>query len=142
MPPATERRDRVRRQRGGLLAGVAIGACLLTVAGCGRGRAWDLAPVEGTLTQGGRPLAGVEVRFVADPESGTEGLRSSGVTDAEGRYRLRTDAGRDGAVIGTESSVTMRPRARPVGVSNTSIRVPAASRRTPTSAVTPPGPPP
>jgi hypothetical protein len=59
-----------------------------------------LAPVEGTVTKGGRPLANVQVIFLADVEAGTQGPRTSGTTDESGHYRLRTENGDDGAVVG------------------------------------------
>jgi hypothetical protein len=57
--------------------------------------------VEGIVTKGGRPLANVQVIFLADVEAGTQGPRASGLTDEAGHYRLRTDAGDDGAAVGT-----------------------------------------
>jgi hypothetical protein len=42
----------------------------------------------------------MKVEFYPERESGTIGPRSFGITDAEGRFRLQTDAGEDGAVIG------------------------------------------
>ncbi len=79
--------------------------CVLLVlaaaaGGCQRGPTWNLAPVEGTVTKGGRPLANVKVVFLADAEAGVEGLRSLGMTDEAGHYRLRTDNGDNGAAVG------------------------------------------
>lgn len=68
--------------------------------GCQSGPTWTLVPVEGTVTKGGRPLANVQVIFLADPDAGTVGPRASGTTDAAGHYRLRTDNGDEGAVAG------------------------------------------
>jgi hypothetical protein len=68
--------------------------------GCQGGPTWNLAPVEGTVTKDGRPLAHVQVCFLTDLDSGMQGLRSSGTTDAAGHYRLRTDNGNEGAVVG------------------------------------------
>lgn len=82
---------------------VILGCCLLSLAaaaGCQRGPTWDLAPVEGTVTKNGRPLANLQVVFLAEPGAGPVGPRASGITDEAGRYRLRTDNGDDGTVIG------------------------------------------
>jgi len=72
----------------------------LAAAGCQRDPTWNLAPVEGTVTKGGRPLANLEVVFLADLDVGTLGPRATAKTDAAGHYRLRTDSGDNGAVIG------------------------------------------
>jgi hypothetical protein len=58
----------------------------------------EFAPVEGTITRGGRPAANIEVVFYADED--TRGAKAFGVTDAQGRYRLQTEAGQNGAVVG------------------------------------------
>jgi len=72
----------------------------IMAVGCQRGPTWNLAPVEGTVTQAGRPLAGIQVVFLADLEAGTQGPRTLGTTDKDGRYRLRTHNGDWGAAIG------------------------------------------
>jgi hypothetical protein len=72
---------------------------LLTCGGCGPDS--QFAEVEGIITLAGKPLPQVEVVFLPDPEQGTHGPSSSALTDAEGRYRLATDKGQDGARIGT-----------------------------------------
>jgi hypothetical protein len=78
----------------------ALLALTATTEGCQRGQTWDLAPVEGTVTKDGRPLAGVEVVFWADLDAGTQGPRSSDITDEAGHYRLLTDNGGNGVVLG------------------------------------------
>jgi hypothetical protein len=74
--------------------------CTCTLMGCGHGQIGNLATVEGTITQDGQPLADAEVTFLPDPSSGTRGPRSMARTDASGHYRLRTDGGDPGAVVG------------------------------------------
>ena len=70
-------------------------AGLMAAAGCARGP--EFAEVEGTLSQGGKPLKNVRVEYW--PES--DGPKSSGVTDDQGRYTLKTEDGRTpGAVVG------------------------------------------
>jgi hypothetical protein len=90
MPPSISRRT--------ILCGLL--ALAAAAEGCQRGKPWDLVPVEGTVTKNGRPLANIEVVFLADADAGTRGPRTSGTTDEAGRYRLRTDGGDTGAVVG------------------------------------------
>jgi hypothetical protein len=65
-----------------------------------RGVEGEWAPVEGTITRAGQPLAGVRMTFVPDRGAGTLGPRSAGITDAAGHYQLRSDAGHLGAIVG------------------------------------------
>jgi hypothetical protein len=51
--------------------------------------------VTGAVTQGGQPVAGALVMFI--PEAG---VPSGGKTDQAGRFELRFNDGRPGAVIG------------------------------------------
>ncbi len=74
-----------------LLLGVAAFA-----AGCQRGP--EFAPVEGTITQGGKPMAHVTVEFF--PESGEMPRSRSTPTDEAGHYRLSSYRGEEGAVVG------------------------------------------
>src|SRR5262245_49553052 len=76
------------------------GLLIVATGGCRRGPTWDLAQVEGTVTKDGRPLSGVKVVFLPDTDAGATGPRSSGLTDADGHYHLRTDNGEDGVVPG------------------------------------------
>jgi hypothetical protein len=69
--------------------------------GCQREPAFEYAPVSGKVTKNGAPLSGVRVIFYADPEAGTRGPRAFARTNAAGEYHLHTDAGKDGAVLGT-----------------------------------------
>jgi hypothetical protein len=85
------------RYRFGLTA-LFFGAVAVMAGGCGP--RFTFVPVEGTVTKGGRPLRGMEVIFLADPDSGTVGPRATGRTDEAGHYRLRTERGDDGAVAG------------------------------------------
>jgi len=85
----------IRSLYGGLLL-----AILATALGCQRQPSFHFAPVEGTVTKSGKPLAGVIVVFWGDADAGTTGPCSSGPTDAAGHYRLHTEQGDDGAVVG------------------------------------------
>lgn len=57
-------------------------------------------PVEGTITLNGKPLDNAQVQFLPDPLQGTKGLRSTGVSDPEGHFKLTCDDGQVGAVPG------------------------------------------
>jgi hypothetical protein len=73
---------------------------VLAVASAGCQTKPPFASVEGTVTQGGKPLAGVIVDFYPDP--GSRGPRSTSTpTDETGHYRLHSSGGcDDGAVVG------------------------------------------
>jgi prepilin-type N-terminal cleavage/methylation domain-containing protein len=61
-----------------------------------------MAPVSGKVTMDGKPLPKVVVTFapVGTKENRNVGPTASAVTDAEGRYALKLDAGKPGAVVG------------------------------------------
>lgn len=81
------------------ITGLLLGVLAVASAGC-QGKP-PFVPVEGTVTKGGKPLAGVIVDFYPDP--GDHGPRSaSEPTDEAGHYRLRSTWGNDdGAVVGS-----------------------------------------
>ena len=58
----------------------------------------DLVPVSGTVTLDGKPVSGVTVTFI--PTGATGGGASYGATDASGKYELKSNDGRPGAVAG------------------------------------------
>lgn len=72
---------------------VIAGAALL-MAGCGEPPLHD---VTGKVTLDGKPLSGALVTFLSEGEPRRFHLAR---TDADGRYRLRPDASRSGAVAG------------------------------------------
>ena len=82
----------------GLAAVLVVSAVLVPFAGCVGKRPYG--EVEGMVTLDGQPLANVEVVFLPDPEKGNTGKRSVALTDAQGRYRLSSDAGQEGARAG------------------------------------------
>jgi hypothetical protein len=83
-----------------LTALVASFGLSILVAGCGGGP--EVAEVEGKLTRGGAPLKNVRVEFW--PAS--DGPKSTGVTDDQGRYTLKTEDGRTvGALVGAHTVV-------------------------------------
>jgi hypothetical protein len=67
--------------------------------GCGSGK---FAPVSGTVTMNGKPLAGATVMFspIAKEGSIDAGPGSGGKTNEKGEYTLTSDTGRNGALVG------------------------------------------
>ena len=76
----------------------AVMVMLLTIAG-GCGSRFDTAPVSGEVSLNGKTFAGIAVAFEPVPDGVPV---STGVTDAVGRYTLRTVGGKreEGALIG------------------------------------------
>jgi hypothetical protein len=60
-----------------------------------------LAPVEGTVTLGGKPTPGIHISFV--PHAETKGNGASCMTDDAGKYQLKTLRGKSGVPVGTYS---------------------------------------
>lgn len=81
------------------LAPLAVLAGAAGSFGCGGGP--RVAEVEGTVRVGGKPAEKIQVEFWPT----TDGPRSIGVTDGEGRFTLTTDDGRKGAVVGAHKVV-------------------------------------
>jgi len=67
----------------------------LVLMGCGDAGP-ELASVSGTVTKGGKPLAGVNVTFTPKNPGPSSGAR----TDAAGKFILISQSGRSGAAIG------------------------------------------
>jgi len=77
---------------------------LLMSTGCGPGGP-ETAPVSGTVTLDGQPVAGAAVMLV--PESA--GRPAHGVTDSQGKFTLTTFEEGDGALVGKHSvTVTLK----------------------------------
>jgi hypothetical protein len=76
-----------------------LGFALVLGLGCGSGK---FAPVSGTVTMNGKPLAGALVIFspIAKEGSIDAGPGSSGKTNDKGEYTLASDTGRTGAIVG------------------------------------------
>jgi len=85
------------RKRGGAFCLIIL--AVLGAAGCGRGTKW--VEVEGVVKLDGRPLGNVQVEFLPDPEEGTQGPRSTAVTDPDGNFTLVADNQKKGAVVGS-----------------------------------------
>lgn len=101
---------RAAGNRGIRCAGLLVVSGLLLVVGCGKSSEFPLAPVSGTVTQNGNPLAGVNVMFM--PESG-KGAPSGGLTDASGKFSLQYNNGQSGAVLGQHRVVISVPGEEP-----------------------------
>jgi len=71
---------------------------LTMLSGCGRHA--PQATVEGTLRLDGRPLDRCLVTFLPNPGQEGKPLRSTGLTDRQGSYRLCFDNQEEGAAIG------------------------------------------
>ncbi|MEM7809934.1 MAG: hypothetical protein AAF532_00450 [Planctomycetota bacterium] len=87
-------------------------ATLATLVGCGGNPdGIQFASVAGTVVINGEPAEGIQVTFepAAPADQIIVGPSSTGVTDAEGRFTLRTTSGtvRPAAVVG-EHNVTLR----------------------------------
>ena len=78
-----------------------VGFLVLAAAGCGA-ETYPLAPVSGRVTLDKVPLADARVGFepIRQGDGINAGPGSYGSTDAEGRYRLISLEGDEGAVVG------------------------------------------
>ncbi len=94
-------------------AAMLVAAICSVGTGCSRPD-YEVAPVSGRVTMGGRGLAGVAVNFQPvskGPDQPNPGPGSYGTTDADGRFVLRTIEGdAEGAVVGTHR-VRLRTKA-------------------------------
>jgi hypothetical protein len=74
-------------------------AVVTAAAGCQAGKPpYTFAPVEGTVRKDGQPLPGVVVIFWGDDT--TKGPPSVCPTDSAGHFRLHTEKGQEGALVG------------------------------------------
>jgi hypothetical protein len=77
-----------------------VGLTLVLALGCGTGK--KMAPVSGTVTLNGKPLANATVSFqpIAPPGSIDAGIGSQAKTNDKGEFTLMTSTGGNGAVVG------------------------------------------
>jgi hypothetical protein len=85
----------------------AAAALLLLAAGCAP--KVEYAPVQGTVTLDGEPLAGVSVWFFPEKEGGQDLPHATGTTDESGVYRLTSNNGKPGGVVGKHRVVVNWP---------------------------------
>jgi hypothetical protein len=88
----------LQTSRSGLFRALMLAGILLAAAGCGHSP--DVGQVAGTVRVGGRPLADVVVTFAPEGKIGDQRWRASGVTNAEGYYRLTGEDLRDVLAVG------------------------------------------
>ena len=83
-----------------LIAMTLLAIFSVTVSGCGGSGAF--APVSGTVTYDGKPVAKLRVTFSPEPvgENYAVGPYSKGTTDDQGNFTLKTRYDDTGAVIG------------------------------------------
>ena len=77
---------------------IAVLIALVAMASCESRPAF--AEVSGVVLLDGQPMPEALVVFLPDPEQGTNGPRCSGITDAQGRFKLVRDDTGVGAVVG------------------------------------------
>jgi hypothetical protein len=108
------------------LVGLVAAAVAPLVAGCG-GSEEDLAPVSGTVTLDGQPLAGAKVEFGLQTEGialgKTTGTNAVAMTDANGRYSLQYTLKEKGAPIG-KHVVRITTRSMTVDANGKEVLVP------------------
>src|SRR4051812_30629617 len=70
------------------------------LAGCGSAVPLQLASAEGLVTIHGKPAPNVMVQFMPQVEKGAPGPTSTGVTDENGKFKLVSQDGKDGVLVG------------------------------------------
>lgn len=75
---------------------------LVVLGGCGGGSQVDTAPVAGTVTANGEPVAGGSLTFTpaADGDKILSGKPATAIVQEDGSYVLTTYEAGDGAVVG------------------------------------------
>ncbi len=76
---------------------------VVMLAGCGSGQ--PLGQVTGTVTLDGQPLGNVLVIFAPSRGSESQSSRSVGISDAAGKFELKTEDGSLGALVGAHRVV-------------------------------------
>lgn len=88
-----------------LVAAALLSAWGFASVGCGGGNDYGVVPVSGTVTFDGKPVGKLRISFLPLPvgENYETGPYSTGETDSEGKFTLKTRYGNDGAVAGRHS---------------------------------------
>jgi hypothetical protein len=90
---------------------IAVLIALVGLASCESKPAF--AEVSGVVLLDGQPMPEALVVFLPDPEQGTNGPRCSGITDAQGRFKLVRDDAGAGAVVGSHRVLVQDVRTFP-----------------------------
>jgi hypothetical protein len=78
-----------------------LAAFALLFSGCRGAETYELAPVSGVVTLGGEPLRNGVVNFQPiGGDNANPGPGSTGITDQQGRFELKTPDDAPGAVVG------------------------------------------
>ena len=80
-------------------------ACAALLASSGCGDTVILTPVEGVVKIDGKPAANISIQFLPDVMKGGKGPTSYATSDADGKFKLQTYEGKDGAVPGSHRVV-------------------------------------
>ena len=100
-------------------------AALLLAAGCSKTERLKVYPVTGTVTYNNKPVEGATVVFHG---AGPDSKPATGITDAEGKFKLTTYDTHDGAAAGKHAvSVTKYAAA---AASNESLSMEEAAAKT------------
>jgi len=85
-----------------------LGVLIVCLAGCG-GPALQFAEVEGKVTLNDQPLSGVVVRFYPINDAKEQLPYSTALSDDTGVYRLTSEEGKPGALVGPHQVVVYWP---------------------------------
>ena len=87
-------------------------ALISLIAAVGCEKRLELGQISGQITLDGKPLDGVVIKFMPDPEQGNTGPSSVGRSDEQGNYEMFVagDAERPGAVAGWHRVIVQDPR--------------------------------
>lgn len=80
--------------------GLVLLALSAAFIGCNKTEQQPLLEVEGVVLIDGKAAEGIRVSFMPDSRKGAKGPTSSGVSDSNGKFKLTTDTGKQGAVAG------------------------------------------
>jgi hypothetical protein len=102
-------------RRGRVLAAAALGLLLAAVVGCGDEK-MKYVSVSGVVKLNGKPYPNAIVTFqpVGGKDNQNPGRGSTGITDENGRYVLKTDGDQRGALVGLHQ-VKIRTQGEVVG---------------------------
>lgn len=75
-----------------------LAALLLGLVGCAKEP--EISTVTGQLLLNGKPLANILITFIPERSGANSAVRSMGITDAEGKFKLQTEAQTPGALLG------------------------------------------